>query len=50
VYQFARNAINKGYQWCDLSQMGEDNPMTPRLSGNLGAVEYKRFRIYEIAV
>ena len=50
VYQFARNAINKGYTWCDLSQTGEDNPMTPRLSGNLGAVEYKRFRIYEIAV
>lgn len=50
MYQFARNVIDKGYKWADLSQTGEDNPMTPRLSGNLGAVEYKRFRVYEIAL
>lgn len=50
VYEFARKAIAKGYKWADLSLTGEDNPMTPRLSTNLGAKEYKRYRIYALDI
>jgi hypothetical protein len=48
TYDFARAAAAKGYKWVDMSLTGEDNPMTPRLATNLGAVEYKRYRIYEL--
>jgi GNAT superfamily N-acetyltransferase len=48
VYDFACAAAAKGYKWVDLSLTGEDNPMTPRLATNLGAAEYKRYRIYEL--
>lgn len=50
VYEFARTALEKGYKWIDMSLTGEDNPMTPRLATNLGAEEYKRYRIYELLV
>lgn len=48
VHDFGLNALAKGYAWCDLSLTGEDNPMTPRLANNLGAHEYKRYRIYKL--
>jgi len=50
VYHFAVAGIEKGYRWGDLSLTGEDNPMTPRLATRLGAVEYKRYRIYALDV
>jgi len=50
MYQFAVNVIERGYQWLDMSLTGEDNPMTPRLATRLGAREYKRYRIYQVAV
>lgn len=49
-YQFAVNAIAAGYKWVDMSLTGEDNPQTPRIATGLGAVEYKRYRVYEIFV
>jgi GNAT superfamily N-acetyltransferase len=49
AHQFVTNAAERGYQWADLSLTGEDNPMTPRLATRAGAVEYKRYRIYELA-
>lgn len=48
IYHFARQVVAKGYKWLDMSLTGEDNPMTPKLAANLGAREYKRYRIYEI--
>jgi GNAT superfamily N-acetyltransferase len=50
VHTFAENALARKYRWGDLSLTGEDNPMTPRLATRLGAVEYKRYRIYSIEV
>lgn len=47
-YQLGINALERGYEWVDLSLTGEDNPMTPRLLTRLGAVEYKRYRIYDL--
>jgi hypothetical protein len=48
-YQFGLNALERGYEWVDFSLTGEDNPMTPRLAGNLGMSEYKRYRIYALS-
>ncbi len=48
VHQFAVHGLEKGYRWGDFSLTGEDNPMTPRLASRLGAVEYKRYRIYDL--
>ena len=48
VYAFGQSTLARGYRWVDLSLTGEDNPMTPRLATRLGAVEYKRYRIYDL--
>jgi len=49
-YEMGRRAVAKGYRWADLSITGAENPMTPRLGGNLGARVYKRWQIYRIDV
>ena len=36
----------KGYRWADLSLTSADNPRTPQLAEHLGAVIYKRYRVY----
>ena len=41
-----RRARSKGYKWIDASLTSEDNPRTPALAARLGAVEYKRLRVY----
>lgn len=45
--ELARRARAKGYQWADLSITSEDNPDTPRLAASMGAVEYKRWQVFE---
>ncbi len=40
-------AVARGYAWADLSITGEENPDTRPLALHLGALEYKRYRIYQ---
>ncbi len=49
-YELGRRALEKGYRWMDLSLTAEDNPMTPRLAGRLGAHIYKRYRVYRLSL
>jgi hypothetical protein len=46
----AQRARAKGYQWADLSITSEDNPDTVQLATRMGAVEYKRWQVYEMEV
>jgi GNAT superfamily N-acetyltransferase len=47
-YEMGRRALARGYRWMDLSLTAEDNPMTPRLAGRMGARVYKRYRTYRL--
>jgi GNAT superfamily N-acetyltransferase len=38
----------KGFQWVDLSLTSEDNPYTTAFATHLGAVLYKRYRVYRL--
>ncbi len=44
--EMARRAAAKGYQWADLSLIGEDNLDTFPLAQRMGAKIYKRYRFY----
>jgi L-amino acid N-acyltransferase YncA len=46
--EMARRARAKGYGWVDLSLTSDDNPYTPALATRLGAVLYKRYRVYQL--
>jgi GNAT superfamily N-acetyltransferase len=46
IDEMARRAAAKGYRWADLSLTSADNPRTPQLAEHLGAVIYKRYRVY----
>jgi GNAT superfamily N-acetyltransferase len=41
-----KRARARGYQWVDLSLTSADNPRTPALAARMGAVEYKRLRVF----
>ena len=43
-------ACQKGYTWADLSLTSSENPQTPILAKRMGAVEYKRYRVYQFPV
>jgi len=45
--EMVRLALEKGYEWVDLSITSEDNPRTPVLANRLGAKLYKRWRVYK---
>ncbi len=45
--EMAKRARAKGYTWADLSITSEDNPDTVALSERMGAVEYKRWQVYQ---
>ncbi|HDT13047.1 MAG TPA: hypothetical protein ENO03_01695 [Candidatus Aminicenantes bacterium] len=45
--RFARAILSKGYAWCELSWQLEDNEAVNRFAASLGAVPYKKYRIYE---
>jgi GNAT superfamily N-acetyltransferase len=45
--EMLKRAQAKGYTWADLSLTSEDNPKTPALAIRMGAVEYKRYRVYQ---
>ncbi len=49
-FEMGRRALEKGYRWMDLSLTAEDNPMTPRLAGRMGARIYKRYRTYRLSL
>jgi hypothetical protein len=40
------SGVAKGYRWAELSLTSADNPRTPQLAEHLGAVIYKRYRVY----
>ncbi len=44
--EMAKRAYERGYEWADLSLTAEDNPQTPVIADSLGAVEYKRYRVF----
>jgi GNAT superfamily N-acetyltransferase len=48
--EMARRAVEKGYEWADLSLTSEDNPYTPDLADRMGARIYKRYRTYRLSV
>jgi len=48
--EMAKRARAKGYQWADLSITSEDNPDTVQLATRMGAVEYKRWQVYQMEV
>lgn len=43
-------SLRRGYRWLDGSLTGEDNPQTNKLSLRLGAEEYKRYRVFTLAL
>jgi GNAT superfamily N-acetyltransferase len=45
--RFAKAILSKGYSWCELSWQLEDNEAVNRFAASLGAVPYKKYRIYE---
>lgn len=45
--EMERRAKNKGYEWGELSWELEDNNAVNRFAASLGAVIYKKYRIYE---
>jgi GNAT superfamily N-acetyltransferase len=48
--EMMRRALSKGYKWADLSITSEDNPNTPLLAEHMGAVIYKRYRVYRLEI
>jgi GNAT superfamily N-acetyltransferase len=45
--EFEKAIIRKGYEWCELSWQLEDNHAINRFAASIGAVLYKKYRIYE---
>jgi len=45
--ELEKNAIEKGYEWGELSWQLEDNEPINRFAASVGAKIYKRYRIYE---
>jgi GNAT superfamily N-acetyltransferase len=48
--EMAKRARAKGYKWADNSITSEDNPDTVDLAATMGAVEYKRWQVYNLPV
>jgi len=48
--EMARQMARHGFTWMDLSLTGEDNPQTNKLAKDIGAVIYKRYRIYQLEI
>ena len=46
--EMVKRARSKGFKWIDLSLTSADNPYTPTLAERMGAVLYKRYRVYRI--
>jgi GNAT superfamily N-acetyltransferase len=45
--EFEKAIIRKGYHWCELSWQLEDNEAINRFAASIGAVLYRKYRIYE---
>ena len=45
--EMARRALDRGYEWMDLSLTGEDNPDTWDLAHHMGGRIYKRYRFFQ---
>jgi hypothetical protein len=43
--EMALRAMEKGYQWFDLSLTNEANPMTNRMAERLGAHIYRKWKL-----
>lgn len=48
--EMAKRARAKGYTWADMSITSEDNPDTIQLADRMGAVEYKRWQVFNLAI
>jgi GNAT superfamily N-acetyltransferase len=48
--EMVKRASAKGYTWADMSITSEDNPDTVQLSNRMGAVEYKRWQVYNLPI
>jgi GNAT superfamily N-acetyltransferase len=46
-YETFKRGLEKGYTSCEISWVLEDNVMMDRAARRMGAVPYKRYRIYE---
>jgi GNAT superfamily N-acetyltransferase len=45
--EFEKAIIRKGYNWCELSWQLEDNQAINQFAASIGAVQYRKYRIYE---
>ncbi|HDJ22883.1 MAG TPA: hypothetical protein ENF17_03210 [Candidatus Aminicenantes bacterium] len=45
--QLEKNALRKGYEWCETSWQLEDNQAINKFTESLGGRIYKKYRIYE---
>jgi GNAT superfamily N-acetyltransferase len=48
--EMTQRARAKGFKWIDLSLTSADNPYTPTLAERMGAVLYKRYRVYRLDI
>jgi GNAT superfamily N-acetyltransferase len=45
--EFEKAIISRGYEWCELSWQLEDNEAINHFAASIGAVLYKKYRIFE---
>jgi len=45
--EFEKAIIRKGYHWCELSWQLEDNQAINHFAASIGAILYRKYRIYE---
>ena len=48
--EFEKSILAKGYHWCELSWQLEDNDAINRFAASIGAVLYKKYRIFEKSI
>lgn len=49
-YETEKNALKKGYDWCELGWNLEDNDLINKFDMAIGAKIYKKYRIFEINI
>lgn len=48
--EIVRRGVARGYEWCEMSWMLENNDAINRFSRSVGATVYKKYRIYQKSI
>jgi GNAT superfamily N-acetyltransferase len=48
--EMVKRSRARGYKWIDLSITSEENPQTPLIGKHMGAIIYKRWRVYRLFI